>query len=68
MVVELYSWEPLTVCHHASYFGGFGHCGSADKMFLICEVISKEHVSKELYDSLGGSDFMGDNKSPAFHV
>ena len=42
----LYGWEPLTVSHHADNFDGFNHCGSGDNVFLICHVISKDHVFK----------------------
>ena len=38
----------LTLGHHAANFGDFRHCGSVDKTFLICHVISKDHVFKRL--------------------
>ena len=34
----------LTLNHQAANFGGFRHCGSGNKKFLICHVISKYHV------------------------
>ena len=64
----IYAREPFTVRHHASNFGGFRHCGSGNKTFLICEVIPKDHTYKELCDSMVGSDFMGDSKSPLCYV
>ena len=41
--------------HHAANFGGFRHCGSGAKMFLICYVISKDYLFKAMSYFLGGS-------------
>ena len=54
----LYGWEPLTLATHAANFGGFRHCGSGDKIFLICHVISKDHLFKGLRDIMGGNPAM----------
>ena len=40
--------EPLTLGHQATNF---------DETFLICNVISKDHVVKELHDFMGESPF-----------
>ena len=50
MVMRLYGWMPLTLGHHDATFGGFSHCGSGDEMFLMCHMISKDHVFKGLRD------------------
>ena len=52
MVMQLDDWEALTLGHHTVNFGGFRHYGRVDKMFLICHVISNEHL-------LGLSNFIG---------
>ena len=44
MVKWLYGWESFTLGYHATSFGGLTLCGSGDKLFLICHVISKEDV------------------------
>ena len=41
------------VGHHDAKFGGFRYCGRGDKMFLICYMISKDHVFKGLPDFVG---------------
>ena len=53
MVIQLYCWDSLTVIHHAANFGGFTHCGSGDKTFLICHVITKDHVCTGLCGFMG---------------
>ena len=35
--------------------GGFNHTGSGHKTFLICHVISRDHMSKGLCEFIGGS-------------
>ena len=35
------------VSHHSAQLGGSRHCGSEGVIFLICHVISSDHVSKE---------------------
>ena len=44
----------LHLGHNATNFGDFRHCGSGDKVFLICLVILKDHVFKGLCDLMGG--------------
>ena len=51
----LFGREPLTLGHHAANIGGFRHCNSGDKAFLICHVILKDHVSKRLHDFMDES-------------
>ena len=34
---------------------GFRYCGRGGKTFLICHVISKDHVLKSFSDFIGGS-------------
>ena len=46
---------PVTIGHQDANFSGFRHCGSWNKTFLICYVISKEHVFKGLCDFMPGS-------------
>ena len=41
MVMRLYDWEALNLGHHAANFGGLRHCGSEDKTFVICYIISQ---------------------------
>ena len=41
------------MCHHPTKFGGHRHCGSGDKMILVCGVTSQDHLVK------GSRDFMG---------
>ena len=38
----------VTIGHQAANFSGFRHCGNWNKTFLICHVISKEHVFKRV--------------------
>ena len=37
------------VSHHGANFGDQGYCGSGDVIFLICYVISQDHVLQELF-------------------
>ena len=46
----LNGWESFQVSHHPSKFGGHGHYGSGNKIGLVCQVISRDHVIKELFD------------------
>ena len=41
--------------HRNSRYDGFRHCGSRDETFLICLLISKDHVFKGMRDSIGVS-------------
>ena len=34
------------VIHHNAKFGGLKHCGIGDIKFLICQVISRDHMIK----------------------
>ena len=45
----------VTYFHYAANFGGFSQCGSGNKTFLICHVISKDRVFRGLCDFMGGS-------------
>ena len=42
------------VSHHPTKFHGHRHCGSGDKMVLVCHVISQDHVIKGSFDFMGG--------------
>ena len=53
--MRLYGKESLTLGHQTADFDGFQYCGSGDKAFLICHVISKNHVFKGLCDFMDGS-------------
>ena len=48
-------WELIKVSQHPAKFGGHRHCGSGDKLLLVCLVISEDHVIKELCDYIGRS-------------
>ena len=48
--VTLCLGDLLSASHHAAKFGNLRHCGSRKKTFLICHLISKTHMIKELYD------------------
>ena len=39
MIIWLYGLKPLILGYHAFNFGSFSHCGSLDKICLICDVI-----------------------------
>ena len=51
----LKEWELLIVCHNPAKFGGHKHCGSRSIMFLVCHVISQDHVIKGLCDFMDKS-------------
>ena len=40
----LYDWEFSMVCHHLAKFGGCRYCISGDIIFLVCRVITQNHV------------------------
>ena len=40
------SGSPLTLSDHTIMVGGFRHCGTGDKTFLICHVIPQDHGIK----------------------
>ena len=35
-------------CHQLAKFGGHRHCGSGDIMVLVCQVISQDHMIKDV--------------------
>ena len=41
MIIWLNGCENFTLSHHVAKFGGFKHCESGDKIFLIPHVISR---------------------------
>ena len=47
-------WKLLTLRHHATTFGGFMHCGSGNKTFLICHVILLEYRIKRSFNFMSG--------------
>ena len=55
MVMWLHDWEFLTLGHHAANFGEFRDCGRVDKIFSICDLISKDYVFNRLSGFLGVS-------------
>ena len=52
-VMRIYGWELLAASHLSEKFGG--HCGSGNRMFLICHVTSRDHMLKWLCEFVGGS-------------
>ena len=60
MFMRFNGWDPKSLGHHID---GFRHCGSGDKTFLICHMISRFHMFKGLCDFVGGSSH---SKSPLF--
>ena len=54
MVMWLYGLETLILGHHAANFGGFRHCGSGDKTFLIFHEISKGYILSHHLAIFGG--------------
>ena len=49
----LYGQKPIMVSYPAK-FGGYKNSVSENTMFLLCHVISQDHVIKGLFDSMGG--------------
>ena len=47
--------ESLKVSYHPAKFGGHSHTGNRDKKFLFWQLISQDHVIKELFDFIGWS-------------
>ena len=54
MVMWHYGRETLRLGRHAANFGGFKHCDSGDKTYLICHLIYKDHAFKGLCDFMDG--------------
>ena len=55
MVKQLYEWDLLMVSHVPVRFDGHRHRGSADKIFLVCHVISQDHLTKRQINIMGRS-------------
>lgn len=49
-ICDFSDWGPLKISQIAANFGSFRHCGSGDKTFLICFVISSDYVFRWLRD------------------
>ena len=54
-VMRIYGWELPALCHHPEKFGDHTHCDTGDAMFLICHVISRDHMFTGLYKVMSGS-------------
>ena len=39
--------------HHLALFCGHKHCGSGDIMFSVCDMISKDQITKEWSNIMG---------------
>ena len=48
-----YGKEPLRVSHHLVKFDGLTHCDA--EMFLVCHMISKDHLTKMYSNIMGKS-------------
>ena len=57
-VMWLYGRKLSIVCNHLARFGSHRYCGSGDKMFLIYNVTSRDHVFKGLCCDLKGWSFL----------
>lgn len=55
-------WFGAHVCHHPDKLGGHRHCGSGD-IFLICNMISEEHVTKGLCDFMDRSPLVSHHRA-----
>ena len=55
MVMQIYVWELLAICHHPDKSCDHKHCDSEGIMFLIFHVTFREHMFKDLYEFIGGS-------------
>ena len=53
--MRLYRKEPLKVSHQRVKFGGYRHCGSGDRLILVCPLISSHHVIKQPRDFMAWS-------------
>ena len=47
--------EPLKVSHNSGRLGSHKDCASGDIMFLVCQLIAEDHVTKEKSNPLGRS-------------
>ena len=63
--MRLYGWALFILDHHAANFGGFRDFTNGGKTFLICHVISKDHVFKGLCNFMDRST--PHRKSPPCH-
>ena len=52
-----FEWELLIVCQHPTKFGNHRYCDNGDKMVLVYQVISEDHMTK------GSQDFTDENQS-----
>ena len=55
MVMWLYGYKSLGEIYYSALFCGHKHCGNRDKMFLVCQVISQDHMTKGWSNIMGGS-------------
>ena len=53
--MRLCGWKPFTLSPHTANFDGHKHYNSEDISFLICRVISEEHMIKALFNLMVGS-------------
>ena len=51
--MRIYRWELLAICHQPDETCDHKHCYSADIMFLICHVTSREHMLQGLCEFIG---------------
>ena len=52
--MRVYGWQLLPLCHHPDKFCEHRHSDSGD-MFLICHMISHNHMFKGFCEFKGGS-------------
>ena len=62
--MQIYGRELLTVCLHSDKFGDHRH-GDSGGMFLICHVISHDHMFKGLCEIIEKDPH---GKPPPYHV
>ena len=55
MVKQLYGWVLLMVSHVPVRFDGHRHRSSADKIFLVCHVISQDRLTERQSNIMGRS-------------
>ena len=54
-MTPLDGWQSLVVSHHLVMYSGHWSSASRDMIYLICPIISQDHVIKESSDLMGGS-------------
>ena len=52
--MQSYEWELLKISHHLGKSCRHRHYDKGDIMFLICHVVSNEHMLKGLHEFLCG--------------